>query len=97
MAGAGAQAAGGSGRRQVDYRKVWRAVHEWLTEDDEDLLALVSQVVPCSLAGKSLKPEADTLAKLRALAQRRAVPQKVRGGTIWVLGFVSGLVGYVPA
>jgi hypothetical protein len=99
MAGAEAHASGGSrgSRRQVDYSKVWRAVHDWLTGDDEDLLALVSQVVPCSLGSRSLKPGADTLAKLRVLAQRRAVPQKVGGGKPWVLGSVSCLFEDVPS
>lgn len=57
---------------------MWRAVHEWLTGEDEDLLLLVSQIVPYSLAGRGLRPEADTLQQLRTKSHSRAVPPKVR-------------------
>jgi hypothetical protein len=61
----------------VSFSQVWRTVHEWLTGEDEDLLVLVSQVVPYSLAGRSLRAEAETMQQLRALATSRPVPPKV--------------------
>jgi len=70
-------AAAAAGARCVDYRPVWRAVHEWLTSEDDDLLVLVSQVVPYSLAGRSLRDQGSTEEQLRVLANSRPVPQQV--------------------
>jgi hypothetical protein len=66
-------------RPVVEYSKVWRAVHEWLTGEDEDLLLLVSQVVPYSLAGRGMRAQGDTLRQLQQLAGSRPVPEKVGG------------------
>jgi hypothetical protein len=65
----------------VEYSKVWRAVHEWLTGEDEDLLVLVGQVVPCSLASRGSKAHEDTLHTLQQLAGSRPVPEKVGADT----------------
>lgn len=52
---------------------------------------LVLQVVPYSLAGRSLKTQEDTLQQLRALAGSRAVPRKVRAGSLlWTVGWGLG-------
>ena len=62
----------------VDNRAVWRAVHDYLTQDDEALLVAVSRLVPCSLAAQ-LRSEEDTHTQLARIACSRPVPQKVSG------------------
>ncbi|KAF8056214.1 hypothetical protein HT031_006402 [Scenedesmus sp. PABB004] len=75
--GAGSSAAAAAAAAPaVDNSHMWRAVHEYLTSDDEALLAIVGRLCPYSFAGQ-LREEGDTRRQLAALAGSRAVPQKV--------------------
>lgn len=79
--GAGTSAAAAAA--VLDRSRVWRAVHEALTADDEAMLVVVSQLVPYSFEGQ-LHSEADTRKQLQALADSRPVPQHVSGPCVWL-------------
>lgn len=80
-AGASATAAAAAGLGQnhepeVNNSNMWRAVHDWLTSDDEALLVIVSSLVPYNFEGL-LRDTAAVKEELQQLASSRPVPDKV--------------------